>query len=135
MAHRRRSSSPATPRPTIAARILGGGKASRLYKSLVYDKKIAQDVTPTQQSLALGSVFQITATAKPGHTAEELEAAIEAELDALAAEGPTADELAAAQERASTRRHRRRASRTWAASAASPTGCNSTTTTRATPAT
>src|SRR5947207_652894 len=28
----------------VAADILGGGKASRLYKSLVYDKKIAQDV-------------------------------------------------------------------------------------------
>ena len=41
-------------------------------------------MTAEQQSLALGSIFQITATAKPGHTAEELEAAIDAELDTLA---------------------------------------------------
>src|SRR5437899_4329950 len=81
----------------LTARILGGSKASRLYKSLVFDKKIAQTVTANQQSLRLGSVFQISATAKPGHTAEELEKAIDAELASLATTGPTAEELAAAQ--------------------------------------
>ncbi|PYQ01764.1 MAG: hypothetical protein DMF83_24880, partial [Acidobacteria bacterium] len=81
----------------LTARILGGSKASRLYRSLVFDKKIAQTVTANQQSLALGSVFQISATAKPGHTAEELEKAIDAELASYAANGPTAEELAAAQ--------------------------------------
>jgi zinc protease len=81
----------------VAAHVLGGGKASRLYKSLVYEKKIAQSVDAEQQSLALGSVFQITATAKPGHTAEELEAAIDAELDTLATRGPTDQELSAAK--------------------------------------
>src|SRR5207253_1338729 len=43
----------------VAAQILGAGKASRLYRSLVYDKKIAQDVSANQQSLTLGSVFQV----------------------------------------------------------------------------
>jgi zinc protease len=81
----------------LAADILGGGKASRLYKSLVYDKQIAQDVNASMQSLALGSVFEIVATAKPGHTAEELEAAIDAEIQSLAAQGPTPAELAASQ--------------------------------------
>jgi zinc protease len=81
----------------LTARILGGSKASRLYRSLVFDKKIAQTVTANQQNLALGSVFQITATAKPGHTAEELEKAIDAELSAFAAGGPTPEEVAAAQ--------------------------------------
>jgi zinc protease len=81
----------------LTARILGGSKASRLYKALVYDKKIAQTITASQQSLSLGSVFQISATAKPGHAAAELEKAIDAELAAFAASGPTSDELAAAQ--------------------------------------
>jgi len=81
----------------IAADLLGGGKASRLYKSLVYDKQIAQDVNASVQSLALGSVFEIVATAKPGHTAEELEAAIDAEIARLGSEGPTPVELAASQ--------------------------------------
>ena len=65
----------------IAASVLGGGKSSRLYKTLVYEKQIAQDVSAQQQSLMLGSVFQIEATARPGHTAEELEKAIDEELD------------------------------------------------------
>ena len=81
----------------VAARILGGGKPSRLYKSLVYEKKIAQDVAALQSSAALGSVFQITVTAKPGHTVEEIEAAIDHEIDSLATAGPSEAELAAAK--------------------------------------
>jgi zinc protease len=77
----------------VAARILGGGKASRLYKALVYDQKIAQDVSAVQQSAELTSVFQIVATARPGHTVEELEAAIQVELDSLVGSGPTASEM------------------------------------------
>src|SRR5262245_27311319 len=52
----------------LASSILGGGRSSRLYKKLVYEKQIAQNVSATQQSLILGSVFQIEATARPGHT-------------------------------------------------------------------
>ncbi len=81
----------------VAARILGGGKASRLYRKLVYEQQIAQSVTATQQSLQLGSVFQIVATAKPGHAPEELERAIDAELAALAAAPPDEAEVAAAR--------------------------------------
>ena len=64
----------------IAATILGGGRSSRLYKKLVYEKQIAQNVSAQQYSLMLGSIFQIEATARPGHTAEELEKAIDEEL-------------------------------------------------------
>jgi zinc protease len=81
----------------VTARILGGGRASRLYRRLVYEDKIAQSVSAWQQPLTLGSVFQVTATAKPGHTADELERAVDEELARLAADGPTASELAGAQ--------------------------------------
>jgi len=67
----------------IAGEVLGGGRASRLYQKLVYEKQIAQNVNAGQQSLLLGSQFQIDATARPGHTAEELEQAINEELEAL----------------------------------------------------
>jgi zinc protease len=77
----------------MLARILGGGKSSRLYKRLVYDRQIAQDVTAFQYSLILGSVFQITATAKPGVKPEELEKAIDEELDAMRKEGPRPEEV------------------------------------------
>ena len=77
----------------LAATVLGGGKTSRLYRKLVYELQIAQSVQASQQSMQLGSVFQIEATARQGVTVEQLEQAIEAELTKLAAEGPTADEL------------------------------------------
>src|SRR5436853_1065969 len=62
----------------LTATILGGGKSSRLYKRLVYEKQIAQDVTVNQQSLILGSVFEVQATAKSGVKPEDLEKAINA---------------------------------------------------------
>jgi len=88
---------PGDAEAVVAARILGEGKTGRLYKSLVYDTKVAQTVSAQQQSLALGSIFQITVTAKPAHTAQELEQGIDRELARLAAEGPSGEELAAAK--------------------------------------
>jgi zinc protease len=78
---------------SLAAQILGGGKASRLYKTLVYDKQIAQEVGAAQSSNALTSMFIVDVTARPGHDAAEIEAAIDAELQALRADGPTQKEL------------------------------------------
>ena len=51
----------------MAAHVLGGGKSSRLYESLVFEKRIAQDVFAYQGSQICGSMFQVGATAKPGH--------------------------------------------------------------------
>jgi zinc protease len=77
----------------IAGSLLGSGQSSRLYKKLVYEQQIAQDVSAGQYSLTLGSVFQIEATARPGRTAEELEKAIDAELQALVQSGPDQAEV------------------------------------------
>lgn len=87
----------------IASNILGGGKSSRLYKKLVYEKQIALDVEAEQQSLTLDSVFQVQATARPGVKPEDLEKAINEELDAFRASGPTAEELKRAQNGIETR--------------------------------
>jgi len=77
----------------LASNILGGGRSSRLYKKLVYEKQIAQSVSAQQYSLILGSIFQIEATARPGHTAEELEKAIDEELAAFRATPPDPREV------------------------------------------
>jgi zinc protease len=77
----------------LAALILAGGPSSRMYKSLVYDKQIAQDVSASQGSYAISSVFTLDVTARPGHTAQEMEAAMQAELVALRDHGPTEKEL------------------------------------------
>ncbi len=77
----------------LTSSVLTGGKNSRLYKRLVYDMQIAQDVSAFQQSGALGSSFLIIATARSGHTAAELQKVIDEELDRLRREGPTEREV------------------------------------------
>ncbi|MBI3264088.1 MAG: insulinase family protein, partial [Acidobacteria bacterium] len=87
----------------LAGQILGGGKSSRLYKKLVYELQVAQDVSALQYSLVLGSVFTIEATARPGHTAEELEKVIDAEIEKFRAEGPSDREIERARNTLETR--------------------------------
>jgi predicted Zn-dependent peptidase len=77
----------------LVSAVLTGGKNSRLYKRLVYDMQIAQDVSAFQSSAALGSQFVIVATARPGHTPAELNAVIDEELKLLQSEPPTAREV------------------------------------------
>ncbi|HEY5610487.1 MAG TPA: pitrilysin family protein, partial [Thermoanaerobaculia bacterium] len=75
------------------ASILSDGKGSRLYKSLVYDKQIAQDINANHPTREVAGTFSIVATAKPGKTLEELEKAIDEELEKIRKEPPTKGEL------------------------------------------
>ena len=77
----------------VISNLLAGGKNSRLYKRLVYDMQIAQDVNASQQSQALDSNFLIVATARPGQTLDKLQAVIDEELDKLRATPPDAREM------------------------------------------
>jgi zinc protease len=77
----------------MVAAVLAGGKNSRLYKRLVYDMQIAQDVSAFQASQSLSSAFQIVATPRPGHTVAELQKVIDEEIQKLQREPPTAREL------------------------------------------
>lgn len=45
--------------------VLTGGKNSRLYKRLVYDMQLAQDVSASQNSSRQGSIYTIIVTARP----------------------------------------------------------------------
>jgi len=76
----------------MVADALAGGKNSRLYKRLVYDMQIAQDVSAYQASQALSSSFQIQATARPGHTVDELLKVIDEEIAKLQTQTPDAHE-------------------------------------------
>ncbi|HLN93176.1 MAG TPA: pitrilysin family protein, partial [Thermoanaerobaculia bacterium] len=77
----------------VLARVLASGKNSRLYKRLVYDLQIAQDVSASQNSGALGSMFLVTATAREGHGLSEIEKVIGEELAKLESEPPAIREL------------------------------------------
>src|SRR6185436_16539671 len=77
----------------LATDLLANGKTSRLYKRLVFDERIATDVSAAQNSREIGGFVQVTATAAPGHALPELEQVILEEIDRLAAEGPTDNEI------------------------------------------
>jgi predicted Zn-dependent peptidase len=73
----------------VAADILGSGRASRLYASLVREQHLAQDVSVFVFPIVGGaSMFALWVTARPGVTPEALEAATLAVVDRLAADGP-----------------------------------------------
>ncbi len=109
----------------LLAHILGVGKTSRLYKALVYDKQIAQDVSVQNSNLLLGSVLELQVTAKPGVKPEDLEKAIDEQLEKMRSEGPTQAELDRARNLIET--HMIVGLERWAVSVASPTGSTSTT--------
>ena len=73
--------------------ILADGKASRLYKRLVYELQIATQVTAFQDAGRIDGKFEIFATARPGHDLNELARVIDAEVRALAESGPTPREV------------------------------------------
>ena len=77
----------------VLSSILAGGKNARLYKRLVYDLQIAQDVAAYQASSGLGSSFLIIATARSGHTLAELEQVIQEELHRIKTEAPARREV------------------------------------------
>lgn len=62
------------------AQLLAGSRAGLLRFKLVDQLKIATEVAAQEHSRRLGSLFVITATASPGHTAAELLAAIDGVL-------------------------------------------------------
>jgi zinc protease len=84
----------------IAADVLSNGKTSRLYRALVYEARLAADVSALQASREMSSVFHVAATAAPGRSLAEIAAVIERTLDDLATHGPTVEELARATARA-----------------------------------
>ena len=77
----------------LAADILANGKTARLYRRLVFEERIATDVSAAQNSREIAGFIQIAATAAPGHVLAELERVMLDEVARLAAEGPSDDEI------------------------------------------
>ncbi|AWL04872.1 M16 family metallopeptidase [Massilia oculi] len=77
----------------LAARVLGGGKTSRLYKRLVYQDQLATSATASDSSSEIGGQFSMTLTARPGGDVAKMEKIADEELRALMKSGPTEAEL------------------------------------------
>jgi zinc protease len=82
--------------------VLAAGKNSRLYKRLVYELQVAQDVTAFQDSNALASNFQVIVTARSGHGLEEIRKLVDEELSRLQESPPSERELLRFQNRVET---------------------------------
>jgi zinc protease len=81
------------------ATVLAGGKNSRLYKRLVYELQVAQDVTAFQYSQGLASTFQVIVTARSGHGLEEIQRLVDEEIAKLQAAPPSERETVRFQNR------------------------------------
>jgi zinc protease len=73
--------------------ILSGSKNSRLYKNLVHEKELAQDVSAFQFSGKAGGNFMIIVTAKKGISLDTIKDEIFKELKRLKTEGVSEHEL------------------------------------------
>ncbi len=84
----------------LVAEVLASGKTSRLYRTLVYEERMATEIAASQSSRELGGYFQIIATAAPGRTLAELDRAITEAIATFVGEGPTAPEMERCQAQA-----------------------------------
>jgi predicted Zn-dependent peptidase len=77
----------------LLADILARGKSSRLYRKLVVERALVQDVSAYQSGRELAGSFGVYATLRPGRSRAEARDLIDAELSAIAREGVAEDEL------------------------------------------
>jgi zinc protease len=77
----------------LLADLLANGKTSRLYRTLVYERRVAVDVSAYQSSREVGGFFLLTATASPGRSLGEIASLIDKELQVIVDDGPSQDEL------------------------------------------
>ena len=80
----------------MLAAVLAGDKNARLYKRLVFDMQIAQDVTAFNNSTKLDGNFNIIVTPKPGQTPTRMAELVAEEIGKVAKDGITPRELARA---------------------------------------
>jgi len=77
----------------LLADLIANGKTSRLYRTLVYDKRIALDVSAYQHSREISSFFLLASTAAPGQSLSEITAIIDERIQKLADDGPLDSEM------------------------------------------
>jgi zinc protease len=77
----------------VLSSILSDGESSRLHQALVYRQQIALDASTFYRTRLDPTLFEIYIEMKPGKTAAEGEASLDAVLDTLVKQGPTPREL------------------------------------------
>ena len=84
---------------TILAGVLGDGRSSRLYDSLVYRKQIARDVGVYNHAQEIAGEFHLQVTLNEGHSPEQAEEALRDHIELIVQEPPTDEEIQRAKNR------------------------------------
>jgi zinc protease len=100
---------PDDPPLELLRAILADGLTSRLYRSLVYEKQIAQSVSVRYHASEISGQFIVEGTAAADHDLDEVEAAIDAELKRVYQDPPTDEEIARAKNRLEAQHYRQMA--------------------------
>ena len=77
----------------LLSTILGQGKSSHLFQDLVYQKQVALSAESGHYTLQNSGIFFIQSVAKPGITAKQLKAMLEAEIEKVLQTNIKEDEL------------------------------------------
>ena len=92
-----KASDPDAPALKVLDAVLSGGKSSRLYDALVYDKQIAAEIYSNADLPAQAGNFAVGAILASGHTIAQGETALLAQVQRLRDAPPTAAELDSAK--------------------------------------
>lgn len=84
---------------TVLSEVLFGGRASRLYRSLIVQREIATDLRGWVSTFRDPGLFECYATARGVHTTQQLQAVIDEALAQVRADVVSEDELARAKAR------------------------------------
>jgi zinc protease len=94
---RPRENHPDSAALTMLDQILSGGQSSRLYRSLVYDRQLAQSVNVQDFGLEDAGLFAVQAIVASGRDVGETETLLAAEIARLRDHPPSAAEMAEAR--------------------------------------
>ena len=86
--------------------VLADGMTSRLYRSLVYDKQIAQSAHVRYHAAEISGQFIVEVTAAADHDLNEVEEATEAVLAGIRRDPPTDEEISRAKNRIEAQHYR-----------------------------
>ena len=86
----------------LLATVLGDGKSSRLYRSLVHEKQVARDVSVGHHAQAIAGEFLVQVTVNPGRAIDEVESLVWEEIDRVRREPIGEVELERAKNRVET---------------------------------
>jgi zinc protease len=86
----------------LLSTVLSGGRSSPLYRDLVYERQLAQDVSAFALPTELAGTFSVVATARPEVDPARLEEAVRGHLAVAAAAAPPDGDLERARNRVLT---------------------------------